>query len=363
MKKLILSKKKMGTQRFVDITTSLKVEKNKGLNRREFIRTAALTGAGAAYLLAGLSSKIGGSSLFAQENPGKENDKSVSKPKVKVAIVTSDKPDKAVVAALALLGGMEKFVRKGQTIVVKPNIAWEKPPELAATTNPDVVTAIIKECYKAGAKTVKVVERSCQNGKRCFDICGFDKVIRETGAERVILSEPEDYKEIEFPEGREIKSWPIAKEILKCDVFINVPIVKTHGLSDLTLGIKNLMGIMGARRSELHHKIGQKMADVLSAVRPHLTIIDAYRVLTDNGPTGGNTGDVVLVKKIIASIDPVAADSCAATITTFKKRERGSKNSRSVKYTGRDISYIQAAYDMGLGESELKNMEILEKEI
>jgi len=317
--------------------------------RREFLRTAALIGVGALSLSVGL---LGKSKHANGETapPAKEQKNQEPKSKVQVAVVTSDKPEKAVVAAIGLMGGIEKFVKKGQVVVIKPNVAWEKPPELAASTNPDVVAAIIKECYRAGAKKVKVVERSCQNGKTCFDICGYDKIIKETGAERVILSEPGDYTETEFPEGKEIKSWPIAKEILECDVLINVPIAKNHGLSKLTLSIKNLMGVMGGRRSELHHKVGQKMADVLTRIRPHLTIIDAYRVLVRNGPTGGNPKDVVLVKKIIASVDPVAADAYAAELEAFKLKAK-------------DIPYIQAAYDMGLGEMEMKNMEILEKTV
>jgi uncharacterized protein (DUF362 family) len=287
----------------------------------------------------------------AGEKPAKGAEKKPPQ-KAQVYVVEADKPSAAVLGVLSLMGGIEKFVKKGSTVVVKPNIAWEKPPEMAATTNPEVTTAIIKECFRAGAKKVKILERPCNDPARCYKICGYDKVISDTGAEMVWLTgNQKDYQEIELPLGKALKTLLVAKEALECDTFINVPIAKHHGLSRLTLGMKNLMGIMGCNRGAMiHNKIGQKLADTYSAVRPHLTIIDAYRVLVRNGPTGGKSKDVVLVKKIIASTDTVAADSYAATLEAFG-------------LNGEYLNCVKAAYDMGLGEMDISKMNIIEKKL
>ena len=165
-----------------------------------------------------------------------------------------------------------------------------------------------------------------------------------------MTNNPKEYKEVKIPDGKELKSILIAKDVLECDVFINIPIAKNHGLSKLTLGIKNLMGVTGGQRSSLHQQLGQKMAEILSIIKPHLTIIDAYRVLVRNGPTGGNPKDVSAVRKVIASVDPVAADSYACTLKPFSLE-------------GKNVSCVQAAYDMGLGEMDLDKINVVEKKI
>jgi uncharacterized protein (DUF362 family) len=309
------------------------------LSRRQFLKTASILGVGL--------SGIAGTLLGSQKDPDEK------KPALKplVAVVEGDKPYEMAVAALGLLGGIKKFVKKDSVVVLKPNIAWERPLEAAANTNPDVVLAVISECFKAGAKKVKIVERSCNDPKKCFQISGFEKALIGNKAEVVLLTnDSKEYQEVPIPDGKELKSVLIAKEALNCDVFINIPIAKHHGLARLTLGIKNLMGVAGGRRSQLHQNLGPKMAEILSVIRPNLTIIDAYRVLVRNGPTGGNLKDVVLAKQIIASTDPVAADSYACAIKPFALE-------------GKNIGCVQAAYEMGLGEIDLAKMDIIEKKI
>ena len=320
----------------------------KNLNRRQFIQSLSILGIGVAtsgYL------PVHGQDKPEDKKSAEGGSASGGKPATKpmVAVVEGNKPAEITLAALGILGGIAKFVKKGDVVVLKPNMAWEKPLEAAATTNPDIVVALANECFKAGAKKVKIVERTCNDPKNCFQICGFEKALIGNKAEVVLLTnDPKEYKEVKIPDGKELKSILIAKDVLECDVFINIPIAKNHGLSKLTLGIKNLMGVTGGKRPELHHQLGQKMAEILSVIKPHLTIIDAYRVLVRNGPTGGNLKDVVTVRKVIASIDPVAADSYACTLKPFSLE-------------GKNVSCVQAAYDMGLGEIDLAKMDIVEK--
>ncbi|HLD35111.1 MAG TPA: DUF362 domain-containing protein [Planctomycetota bacterium] len=324
----------------------------KDLNRRQFLKSLSVLGVGVAtsnYL------KVRGQDQKPDDAKKSAEGGSASggkpEPKPMVAVVEGNKPAEITLAALGILGGIDKFVKKDSVVVLKPNIAWEKPMELAATTNPEIVLTVAKECFKAGAKKVKIVERVCNDPKKCFQICGFENTFQKSGVEFVLLTnDPKEYKEVKIPNGKELQSILIAKDVLECDTFINIPIAKHHATAKLTLGIKNLMGIVGVDRRLLHHNLGQKMADILSAIKPHLTIIDAYRVLVRNGPTGGNPKDVAAVRKVIASVDTVAADSYACTLKPFSLE-------------GKNVSCVQAAYDMGLGEMNLDKIDIVEKKL
>ncbi|MBI4711786.1 MAG: DUF362 domain-containing protein [Planctomycetes bacterium] len=320
------------------------------MSRRDFIKKAAICGMGA--ISAGSMVKT----LRAAE------EKPEDKPKPTVAVAEGDDPAKLTQSVIETLGGMTKFVKKGDVVVVKPNIAWERPPELAANTNPQVVAAIVKECLKAGAKTVKVFDKTCNDCHSTYEITGIAKAAKEAGADVVMIEDREAFFEKVGFKGQPVPnafgtnrgepdwSWPIVKEALTCNVFINVPIAKHHGLTKLTLGIKNLMGVMGGRRGQIHQNIDNMLVDVLFAVKPHLTIIDAYRILLRNGPTGGNPKDVMLVKKVLGSTDPVAADSYVCSI--FPGNIKGA-----------DIGYIKLAFERGFGEIDIAKMNIVEKKV
>ncbi|MFH1227946.1 MAG: DUF362 domain-containing protein [Planctomycetota bacterium] len=306
------------------------------LNRREFLKQAAVGGI-----------SLAGTAIIPKVFGEGEKPKYVTT----IAVVDGDDPAKMTLAALELLGGMKKFVKKDQVVAVKPNIAWERPPELAAETNPEVVATIVKECLKAGAKKVKVFDRPCMDPRKCYDISGIKAAAEKAGAE-VILIENRDvfYKEVEFPDGKELKKWPVVKEILDCDCFINVPVVKSHGATKLSLGLKNLMGLMGGNRGQIHQGIHQKIADFATVIKSHLTVADAYRVMVRGGPNAGTAKDIVMVKKIIAGADPVAVDSYCCTLEPFKLK-------------GEDVNYIKFANEFGLGEIDLKKVEILTKKV
>ncbi|QXE90228.1 DUF362 domain-containing protein [Geomonas subterranea] len=245
--------------------------------------------------------------------------------------------------ALSALGGMQRFVKPGQTVVVKPNIGWDRTPEYAATTNPVVVRTLVEECLKAGAKKVKVFDRTCNDPRRCYASSGIEAALKGMKNVEVKHLEEERFKNVAL-NGKVLKEWELYGEAVSADVYINVPVAKHHGLSRLTLGMKNVMGIMGGNRGSIHKNIDQALADVNAAFRPHLTLIDATRILTAHGPQGGNLADVKVLNQVIASTDIVAADAYATTLFGLKPA---------------DIAVTRAAYRRGLGEMNLDRMRIV----
>ncbi len=294
------------------------------------------------------------------DNKKKEDEKEIPIEKILAICSTESEktdPGTMVKEALTLLGGMKKFVKKGDIVVVKPNIAWERKPECAATTNPKVVVAIIEEALAAGAKKVKVFDRTCNDARRCYKITEIEEVSKKAGAEVFIIEKDASfYQEVKLPKGKILKSCDVVKEVMESNVFINVPIAKHHGISRLTLGIKNLMGVVGGNRGELHKEIGTKLVDILSVVKPHLTVMDAFKVLAAHGPQGGKIEDVHFGGKIIAGVDIVAVDSYTAEMKAFTE---GTKE----ELTGADIPYIKEAAQRELGEMDISKLKIVEKKV
>lgn len=299
----------------------------KPITRRDFIRKTIST-----------SAALGISSLF----PAGLSAEAASDPIPDVAVVTDGKVYKLVRKAIELLGGIEKFVSKGDIVVVKPNIGWDRNPQQAATTNPWVVAEIVKMCLEAGAKKVKVFDRPCNTAARCYKNSGIEKRASEAGAE-VSYTVDAGFVKMNFPEGEKLKSWHMYKPAIEADVFINVPIAKHHGLTKVTLGIKNLMGIMGKDRGKLHLNISKKMPDVAKFVKPQLTVIDAVRLLTKNGPQGGKLKDVTYAGTIVAGTTIATVDAYAATL-------HGREPSK--------LSMLTRASELGLGEIDLKKVNI-----
>lgn len=248
--------------------------------------------------------------------------------------------------AVQALGGMGAFVKKGQTVVVKPNIGWDRNPEQGANTHPLIVTAVVKLCLDAGAATVKVFDRTCNNRERCYANSGIQAAIEGLGDKRVQLLHVDDRKmvPVQIARGKAVTQWDFFRDALECDAYINVPVAKHHGLSKLTLGFKNIMGVIGGKRGDLHKDIGQKLADLYHARPSTLTIIDATRILLRHGPQGGDLADVAVRNLVIASADPVAADARAAALFDMKPT---------------DIGYIAAAAAAGLGEADLAKVRLV----
>ena len=227
-----------------------------------------------------------------------------------LTVVQNGEPRELAEQAITNLGGMGRFVSKQDVVVLKPNIAWDRTPEQEANTNPDLVAAVVRQCWQAGAKRVIVTDVSCNEPRRCFQRSGIQAAARAEGAE-VILPDPDRFREVDMG-GVVLKNWPVFAPFLEADKLINLPIAKHHALTGATLGMKNWYGILGGQRNRLHQQIHQSLADLASFMLPTLTFLDCYRVLLRNGPTGGNLEDVALKKTLIAGTDPVAIDAYAA---------------------------------------------------
>jgi uncharacterized protein (DUF362 family) len=289
------------------------------MDRREFIKSAALLGAGMAVTPAWLENAL------AADGP-------------LVVKAQGGSPAKLVRAAVAALGGMSAFVGKGQTVVVKPNIGWDRSPEQGANTHPEVVREVVLLCLEAGAAKVKIFDRTCNDPRRCYVNSGISAALEGLDA-RVELSHIDErrFRVVERPEALLLKHGSYYEEALDADCFINLPVAKHHSASGLTIGMKNIMGVLGGNRAVLHRNLPEALVDMNRAIRSHLTIVDATRILVANGPQGGKLEDVRTLETVIASSDVVAADSIAATL--FNK-----------SYA--DLKYLQLAHDQGLGVAD-----------
>ncbi len=209
--------------------------------------------------------------------------------------------------AVGRLGGIGRFVVPGDRVLLKPNVGWDRQPEQAANTNPDLVGAVVKLCREAGATEVWVTDVSLNDPQRCFARSGIGLATHAAGG-KVLLPGDSDFVATDMG-GELLKIWPVSRFFHAADKVINLPIVKHHSLCGCTLAMKNWYGVLGGRRNQLHQSIHTSIVDLAAAVRPSLTIMDATRVLKRNGPTGGNLQDVALENTIIAGLDEVAIDS------------------------------------------------------
>lgn len=227
-----------------------------------------------------------------------------------LTVISGDSPRALVQRALQELGGIQRFISRADVVIVKPNIAWDRTPEQAANTNPEIVAETVRQCWSAGAREVIVTDVSCNDPRRCFQRSGIAEAARAEGAE-VILPDPSKFREVNLG-GDILQEWPVFLPFLEADKIINLPIAKHHSLTGTTLGMKNWYGILGGQRHRLHQRIHESLVDLADFVRPTLTMIDSYRVLFRNGPTGGNLEDVLLKKTLVAGTDPVALDAYVA---------------------------------------------------
>ena len=227
-----------------------------------------------------------------------------------MAVTQGDDPRRLVRRAIDDLGGIRRFISRGDAVVIKPNVAWDRTPAQAANTNPDVVSEMVLLCREAGAKSVIVTDVSIHDPRRTFERSGIAPAARAAGAS-VLLPESRRFREVDL-HGEVLRSWPVFQPFLEADKMINMPIAKHHSLTGVSLGMKNWYGILGGQRRRLHQRIHESLADLAAFMRPTLTVLDAWRVLLRNGPTGGNLEDVALKKTLIASTDPVGLDAWAA---------------------------------------------------
>ena len=215
----------------------------------------------------------------------------------------------------------KRFISRGDVVWVKPNIAWDRSPELAGNTNPDVVATLVRMCLEAGAKTVKVGDNPCNVAAKTYVSSGIAEAAEKAGAE-VLFLDTSRFREMSI-KGERFQSLQLCPEILECDVIVNVPIVKHHNLPGVTLCMKNLMGLMDDRR-RYHQALADMLADLTRFVKPRVSIMDAVRILTDHGPVGGKPEDVQLKMTVAAGVDIVALDAFGAELLGRKPTEIGS---------------------------------------
>ncbi|WP_306599322.1 DUF362 domain-containing protein [Geothrix sp. 21YS21S-2] len=258
-------------------------------------------------------------------------------PRPDLAVAHGASPERIVRAAVDALGGIRRFIAKGDVVVVKPNIGWDRTPEQAACTNPEVVATLVRLCLEAGAKTVKVFDRTCNDARRCYVQSGIEAAARAAGAEVSHIDERR-FREVKIPRGVAIQAWPIYIDVLEADKLINVPIAKHHSLGRLTLSLKNWMGVMGENRGRIHQRLDETLVDIATVVRPCLTVLDAVRILTAHGPVGGNLADVKRLDTVVAGTDQIAVDAYGATLFGL---------------TGADLGYVREGARRGLGVMDL----------
>ncbi len=265
-----------------------------------------------------------------------------------LVIAKTGSPTQLLQAAMAPLGGMSRFVKKGQRVVIKANIAWARTPDQGCTNNPELFSALIKMCYDAGAKRVAAWDHTCDNYQFTFSRSGLKDAGQKAGADVLSGHGRNVYKQVEIPRAKKLKTAEILRDVVESDVFINFPIPKQHFATELTLGMKNLIGIVWDM--EQLHKIDlhQCIADVNTLRKPDLVVMDAIRILTTNGPKGpGKTIDPV---EVIASTDIVAVDAYGAGF--FKNPKTGKP------FKPEEIRFVQYGYEHKLGEIDLSKVRV-----
>lgn len=310
------------------------------MDRRDFLRSIALAGAVATIrdnkAMTLMSQHFNGQS---STTPAETYD---------LVAVLGGEPTTMFQKAISELGGMKKFISKGQKVVVKPNIGWDKTPDLAANTNPDLIKEIIKQCYDAGASEVIVFDHTCDDWRKCYTNSGIEAAAKAAGAKVIPADLESYYNKVDLPKAQTLKTAKIHKAILESDVWINVPVLKNHGGAKMSIAMKNLMGIVWDRRYFHANNLQQCIADISTfSKRPVLNIVDAYRVMKDNGPRGRNEADVVLSKALFISQDIVAVDTAA---TNFFNQIR--------EMPLDDIKYISMADKLNSGTMQLNKLKI-----
>jgi uncharacterized protein (DUF362 family) len=325
------------------------VVSEKPLGRRDFLRRSSQAG-----LAAASACGLGIFLYYRNEHPRKRLAASEARnyeveipdEMPRMVVVSGGTPAQLAKAALVSYGGMEKFISRGDRVVLKPNVGWDRVPQQAANTNPELVRTVVELCFDAGAKEVIVTDVSCNDPRRCFRRSGIAKSA-EAAEATVLLPEKRKFRDYRL-NGEVLSVWPLFTPIVEADKIINLPIVKHHNLSRATMGMKNWYGILGGRRNQLHQNIDVSIADLATFIKPTLTLLDAYRVLVSNGPQGGNLNDVKLHKTVIAGVDPVAIDAYGATFLGLNADQ---------------IPYIKIGHERGLGNMNYSELHVEHKNL
>ncbi|MDP6625465.1 MAG: DUF362 domain-containing protein [Nitrospinota bacterium] len=326
--------------------TSKYNKKDLLLDRRQFIKKSSVVCGGA------LGAGAWGYLFYSKEPVRKIKSKiysfkdyrvPVSNVYAKMTVARGTDLEKMLRVSVEKLGGITKFIQPGDKVLIKPNVGWDRQPEQAANTNPELVSVIVKLCREAKASQIGVTDVSINDPYRCFARSGIENAAVKAGG-KILFTGDNDFVLTDM-KGELLKVWPVSKFYHQFDKVINVPIVKNHSLSKCTLAMKNWYGVLGGQRNQLHQDINNSIADLARAVRPTLTIMDATRVLKKNGPTGGNLSDVSVENTIVAGLDEVAIDSYCLQFLDLKID---------------DVPYIKIAEQRGLGTSDWNSIKVEE---
>lgn len=308
------------------------------MNRRNFLKSVALVGA-AATSIREVEAMTLLSQNFKANNPALNYD---------MVAILGGEPEVMFRKAIAELGGMKNFIKKGDKVAVKPNIGWDKTPELGANTNPKLVTEIIKQCFDAGASEVTVFDHTCDDWRKCYANSGIEEAAKAAGAKVVPAHLEIYYKDVSLPKGKSLKKAKIHQAIVDADKWINVPILKNHGGAQLTISMKNYMGIVWDRGYFHANDLQQCIADICTySKKPVLNVVDAFRMMKTSGPRGKSAADVVLSKGLFISQDIVAVDTAA---TNFFNQVR--------EMPIELVSHISKAQELGVGTMQLDKLNI-----
>ena len=306
-------------------------ERNQGMTRRNFLKTTA----------AGIALGLAGRPSF-----------SVAKEEVDLAVVSGD-PASATRKALEALGGISRFVKKGQRVVLKPNMSFSRTPEFATTTHPQVVAKVAQACIEAGAQQVLVLDHTLHRAELCLERAGIREACKNIpGVHILALQERKFFREIKIPQGKVLERVEVIKEILDDSVLINIPVAKSHSATGVSMGIKGLMGLIWDR--EVFHSqlnINQALADLATVIKPQLTILDATRALTSGGP--GGPGEVKKPNLVMAGIDPVAVDSYGVGIVPWYGQN----------FKGRQVEHLLIAHQRGLGKIDIDQFKVFKEKV
>jgi uncharacterized protein (DUF362 family) len=265
-------------------------------------------------------------------------------------VVANGSPGSATRSAVEAMGGMSRFVRSGDKVVIKPNMSFPNPPEWGTTTHPDVVRELAALCVKAGASAVLVLDNPLRSPGLCLEKCGLRKACRdvpETLVEAVV--DRNFFEEVKIPQGKALRVVMIMRKVLEADTLIAAPVAKSHSATGVSLSIKGMMGLVYDRRTfHIDVDLDTALVDLCTVLRPKLTLIDATRLLSEGGP--GGPGKVIPMNKVIASTDFVAADSAAVELGTWYGR----------KFKGHQVKHIRMAHERGLGNMDISSLTVKE---
>jgi len=304
-------------------------KKSHRITRRQFLKASA----------AGVALGLVGSPSF-----------SFAKEEYDLAVISGE-PVAATRKALEAIGGMSRFIKKGQPVVLKPNMSFARTPDFSATTHPLVVATVAQACLEAGAQKVLVLDHTLQRAELCLERTGIQDACKSIAGVHVLaLQERKFFREIKIPQGKVLERVEVMKEIVDGQVLINIPVAKSHSATGVSLGLKGLMGMIWDRESfHSQYNINQAIGDLATVIKPQLTILDATRALASGGP--GGPGEVKKPNLIIAGVDPVAVDSYGVSIVPWYNQN----------FKGRQVEHLLVAHQRGLGKIDIDQLKIFKE--